>query len=327
MRKSSLILTAVMLSLNAIASEPLYTLNPGSQGVKSTTASRQSTLYRLDIGGHIGFSNYLGEMGGKGQDRRDFIWDMKLNQTRWAMGGFARYKLNNFVSVRADLSYLRIQGDDALSTNRGRRGRNLHFRNDILELSGRGELYVYNDNDVSNRGRYRVDFKSFVFAGIGGFIHGPKAKYDGSWTKLRPLETEGVSYSKLGVCLPFGIGFHFTRGRNHRFGWEMGWRMTFTDYLDDVSSTFADPNSLSSQSSIDLANRHDEISLDDLSSVPSSVYYQPGQKRGDPTHNDTYFYTSFTYSYVIMGKNYLYTQMISFLGGKYGKGRIFRVKF
>lgn len=327
MRKLLLILSAVSLCAFASATEPGYELNSGYPGVKKAKAGRMSSYYKIDVGGHLGVSNYLGEMGGKEKDRRDFIWDMKLNQTRWAMGGFVRYKINDFVSVRADLAYLRIQGDDALSTNRGRRGRNLHFRNDIVEFSGRTEVYIYNDNDVGNRGRYRLDFKSYAFAGVGGFIHGPKAKYNGSWTKLRPLETEGVTYKKLGVCFPFGVGFYFTQKRHHRFGWEMGWRITLTDYLDDVSTVYADPALLGSPEAVALANRHDEIAIDDLADVPSSLYYEPGQKRGDATHNDTYFFTAFTYSYVFRGKNPFYTQHYSWLGGRRGRGQGIRIKF
>ena len=43
--------------------------------------------YAWDFGMHLGGANYLGEMGGKDQPRRDFVWDMKLGQTRWAVGG------------------------------------------------------------------------------------------------------------------------------------------------------------------------------------------------------------------------------------------------
>lgn len=327
MKKCLLILSGFIFVSMAMAGEPSMEFNPNYPGVKRTTASRLSSYYKFDVGGHLGVSNYLGEMGGKEQTRRDFIWDMKLNQTRWSIGGFARYKLNDFISVRADLAYCRIQGDDALSTNRGRRGRNLHFRNDILEFSGRAEIYIYNDNDVGNRGRHRLDFKSFAFAGVGGFLHGPKAKYNGSWVKLRPLATEGVSYGKVSVCFPFGLGFFFTQRRHHRFGWEMGWKLTLTDYLDDVSTVYADPSVLGSAEAIDLANRHDEIAADQLSTVPSAVYYKPGQKRGDPTHNDTYFYTAFTYSYVFRGKNPFYTQHYSWLGGRKGRGTGIRIKF
>lgn len=285
----------------------------------SSDAQRKKMRYALDYGFGLGPSNYLGEMGGKDKTRRDFIWDMKLNQTRWALNGFARYKFNNYLAAHAGLTYLRISGDDALSSNRGRKGRNLSYRNDMLEMSLRGDVYIYGTNDVGKRGTYRLDFKSYMFVGIAGLLHGPKTVYDGSIVKLRPLMTEGVNYSKVTMALPVGLGFYFTKKRKYRFGFEMGWRLTFTDYLDDVSGTYIDHSS-------PLANRHDELDPTDTS-VPSSIYYEPGQKRGDPTHNDTYFYSLITYSYVLKGRNTFYTQNYNWLFGKKGKHRLVRVKF
>ena len=135
-------------------------------------AQRRRVRYAFDYGFGLGASNYLGEMGGKEKSRRDFIWDMKLNQTRWALNGFARYKFNNYIAAHVGLTYLRISGDDALSTNRGRRGRNLNFLNDMLELCARADIYIYGSNDVGRRGTYRLDFKSYVFAGFGGELVG-----------------------------------------------------------------------------------------------------------------------------------------------------------
>ena len=289
-------------------------------------AQRKKMRYALDYGFGLGPSNYLGEMGGKEKIRRDFIWDMKLKNTRWSMNGFARYKLNNYFAVQSSLAYLRIQGDDKLSTNRGRRGRNLNFRNDMLELALRGDVYIYGTNDVGRRGTYRLDFKSYFFAGIAGVLHGPKTAYDGSMVKLRPLQTEGVKYTKVTAALPLGLGFYFTKKRKYRFGFEIGWRLTFTDYLDDVSGLYADHSSSGNATLVALSNRHDELDPSDTS-VPSSLYYQPGEKRGDPTHNDTYFYSVFTYSYVLRGRNTFYTQNYNWLFGKKGKHRLVRVKF
>ena len=86
--------------------------------------SRAEAQYAWDVGIHVGGANYLGEMGGKDQPRRDFVWDMKLSQTRWAIGGFARRKINRLISVNTGLMYMRIQGADALTEDyRPRRGR------------------------------------------------------------------------------------------------------------------------------------------------------------------------------------------------------------
>ena len=81
------------------------------------------------MGFKIGASNYLGDMGGKELPRRDFVLDMKMKFTRWDMGLFWRYRINYWIAVRGDLNYTRIQGADIESTNPGRRGRNLSFKN------------------------------------------------------------------------------------------------------------------------------------------------------------------------------------------------------
>lgn len=291
----------------------------------SGEAQRKRIRYAFDYGFGIGPSNYLGEMGGKEKTRRDFIWDMKLKNTRWSLNGFARYKFNNYFAVQSSLAYLRIQGDDKLSSNRGRKGRNLNFRNDMLEFAVRGDVYIYGSNDVGKRGTYRLDFKSYAFAGLGAVLHSPKTLYNGDWVKLRPLMTENVKYSKVTMAIPMGLGFYFTKKRKYRFGFEMGWRLTFTDYLDDVSGVYVDKSG-SSQMAIDLANRRGEIPFSDTS-VPSADNYVPGSKRGDASHNDTYFYSVFTYSYVLRGRNTFYTQNYNWLFGKKGKHRLVRVKF
>src|SRR5882672_10123321 len=94
------------------------------------SASAAFSQYKWDFGGMVGAANYLGEIGGKEKTRRNFILDLKLSQTRSALGGFARYKLNPDIYIKGSLSWLRISGADALSTNPGRVGRNLSFRND-----------------------------------------------------------------------------------------------------------------------------------------------------------------------------------------------------
>ena len=61
--------------------------------------------YAWDFGIHLGGANYLGEMGGKDQPRRDFVWDMKMQQTRLSVGGFARRRINRLLSVNAGLMW------------------------------------------------------------------------------------------------------------------------------------------------------------------------------------------------------------------------------
>ena len=72
-------------------------------GFCSLLGMEGSAQYAWDFGVHIGGSNYLGEMGGTDQPRRDFVWDMKLSQTRFTFGTFARRKVNRLISINSGL--------------------------------------------------------------------------------------------------------------------------------------------------------------------------------------------------------------------------------
>lgn len=286
-------------------------------GMLSATAQ-----YNFDFGVRLGGANYLGEMGGKEKTRRDFIMDMKLNQTRWVFGGFARYKFSNVLAGSFSVNYARIQGDDALSTNLGRRVRNLRFQNNVLDITARGEYYFFSVNDVGNHGRYWMDMKVYAHLGVSGFHHDPKGSLDGfSWVKLQPLQTEGVKYSKWGVGIPAGMGVYFTYKKKHRFGWDFSWTTTFTDYLDDVSTQYVDLGT-GNQASI-LANQSSAVTSDEA----ILANFAPGSKRGDPTHNDSYLFTTLSYSYLIRGQTNFYRQSYGWLSGKKKSVRKVRAKF
>lgn len=305
------------------------------------SAAPLSAQYQWDFGVGVGFSNYLGEIGGEEEERRDFIFDMKLNRTQFVFGGFARYKFSPGLSFNVGANYGRIRANDSNSKNPARVARNLSFRNDIFEFSGRAEITLFYDNDVSGKGYYNPDFKIYGFVGAGVMHHNPKvvyigdlAEFNGELVELQPLQTEGEDYNRWQFTLPAGLGLYFTHNKVHRFGWEIGYRTTFTDYIDDVSTeyvAFEDPNSLAAQ----LANRTTpealaaaaenaaEFGLD----VPNAESYDPGEKRGDPTNNDGYLFTQFTYSYVLKGKSSFYKKRYNWTKRKSRKRRKSRAKF
>jgi hypothetical protein len=263
-----------------------------------------SAQYKWDFGGGVGPSNYLGEMGGKDKTRRNFLYDMKTAETRWDMGGFARYKFNRRFALKAELAYLRIQGSDALSSNTGRHARNLSFKNDIFELSLKPEITYYENNDLGSSYKFRLGFKAYAFAGIGVFHHNPKALYKDEWVKLAPLHTEGKTYSLWQMAIPVGTGFYFTMKKKHRIGFEVNYRICFTDYLDDVSTTYPDLSKSGNAQAIALSNRTGELG----NAVTPDVkgFFTPGHKRGDPSHKDTYMTMFVNYSYVMRGKSNFY---------------------
>ncbi len=289
-----------------------------------TTVSKAQWLW--DYGFSLGVSNYLGDIGGKEKTRRDFVADMKMAKTRWNVGGFARYKVHQKVSVKLALDYLRIEGDDKLSSNLGRNGRNLNFRNDMFDLEVTGQVFFYEDNDLGNTYRYRNGFRAYFFAGVGGFYSNPKT-LDGG-VKLRPLQTEGVRYSPIGVCIPAGVGFYFTIHKKHRIGYELNYRTTFTDYLDDISGDYADPSNMSAEGAA-LSNRTGELTDLDPSFAKNFGYDTEtgvGNKRGDKTHKDGYMTMSLSYSYVLRGKSSFYRGRYGHFFNKRRRGKVRKIR-
>jgi hypothetical protein len=293
------------------------------------TISSAFSQWLWDYGFAAGVSNYLGDIGGKEKARRDFIADIKMAKTRWNVGAFVRYKFRPSVSFKLAFDYLRIEGDDKLSTNPGRVYRNLNFRNDMFDLALTTEVFFYTNNDLGNTYRYKNGFRAYVFAGIGGYYSNPKAKYNGEYVKLRPLQTEGVAYKPIGVNIPVGVGFYFTVNKKHRLGYELNWRTTFTDYLDDISGNYPE-TAPSDPMTRDLSLRTPELGAQGIAENNGAYYSHGwGQKRGDKTHKDSYITMSVSYSYVIRGKSSFYKGRYGnfFRRGNKGKSRKIRAKF
>lgn len=261
--------------------------------------SSMKAQYMTDFGINIGASNYLGKIGGKASTRRDFIFDMKLAQTKPTLGFFYRHRFNESYGITGTLTFAQIAGDDAITTNPARKERNLSFFNTITELSTRGEYYFYTIHDVGNHGRYLINFRPYVFAGMGIFHHFPKAEYNGSVYNLRPLQTEGKEYSLLSVSIPAGLGFYFTYKNRYKLSFEMCYRKTFTDYLDDISTTYISEEELGSDLAVELANRNDEIETEDAEINPNN--YTEGSIRGNESDKDAFLTTHFGISYVLRG--------------------------
>lgn len=285
--------------------------------------------YRLEYGFSAGAANILGDIGGKEKDRRDFIADIKMAKTRQAFSGFLRYKLHPNFFTKAELMYFRLAGDDKLSTNPNRNARNLSFVNDMFDLNLQGQFVFYENTDLGSDYRFRLAFRSYVGIGVGGFYSNPKTKYDGKMVKLRPLETEGVAYKAIGLSIPATIGFHFTYRKKHRFGWELNWRTTFTDYLDDISQGWGDPSKMDPLA-VALSNRTVELNPADFKDGFLNNYgfriENKLNKRGDPTHNDSYLTMNFSYSYIIRGKSSFYRSRYGNFFKKKGRSKMRKIR-
>ncbi len=239
----------------------------------------------LEVGGTGGFSTYLGDLSPS--IKRTSTGGLNL-----AVGGFLRYNYNKSFAVKLGLTYGQVSANDNESKDLGRQSRNLHFKSSIFETSLTGEF-----NILGFEPRFlSKTFSPYIFGGIGFFAFNPKAQYQGQWVELQPLRTEGQGladfperkpYKKIALSIPFGGGFKYAINDKLAVGMEMGLRMTNTDYLDDVSTTYVADDILNEnfgEISAALAN-------------PSGVPRTTGSKRGTATNNDWYFISSITVSY------------------------------
>jgi uncharacterized protein YfiM (DUF2279 family) len=309
--------------------------------------------FRYDYGIRMGAANYLGDIGGKNLPRRDFVMDMHMASTRWAVGGFIRKRKNKRIAYSATLDYLRIQDSDALSTYFPRRARNLTFKNDMLELSGRFEYTIYYDSDLSNQGYFNPDMKIYIFSGLSGLYTNPKgyineyaanyigsatgtaaANYYDTWIATRKYKTEGQdkAYSPFAVSIPMGIGMYFTYQKKWRVGWEYNWRLTFTDYLDDISKEYPSTQKVrESAGPADAATvtgyvfySYDEdfinSSVTNPENIPAANFGTQNSPRGNPLNNDNYMTFQIYVSKVIRSKSNFYKSKYNWMRGRSGGG-------
>jgi len=299
------------------------------------------------FGGGINALNYFGDLAPSSK------WastDIKF--TRPGISLFLDYKYAPRVTFRMALEMGTITGDDFVSADpadelaKYRYIRNIQFRNRVYELSLQAKIDL-----LTNRGTYisRPVFNPYIFGGIGVFYHNPKALAPdtdqlgnsipeaGSWVALQPLGTEGQysdaydvkPYSRVQISVPVGLGFSYKLGNNLDFSFEIGYRILFTDYIDDVSQDFVDLGIFDNPLARALSDRSQEIiaiksgEQRDFENVilPNTSEYtytspydgntytvfagygdgRNGSIRGNSGDNDLYFVTSLKITYIFGG--------------------------
>lgn len=233
----------------------------------------------LLVGFGSGTANYYGEMVNPGE-----FGALKFN-----IAANAEYYLRERISVRTTLTFFQISGNDA-KANDDRQERNLSFKSSNIELSALG---VLNLSPVGLRFYQRSQINLHAFAGIGLLYFNPKAEYKGKTYALEPLQTEGRGYSRVTPVIPIGLGARIKLDPFFNILIEGGYRITFTDHLDDVSvRRYPEASTLKSDLSRALSDRRVEIGTQPP--IPS----QQGV-RGNPNKNDGYFLANITLQYYL----------------------------
>jgi hypothetical protein len=194
--------------------------------ISTCTFSQKSGQTDWEIGGSVGWSWYNGDLNSTkifGQDYMHKMYGLNL-----------RRNLNQRWALRFEGNYGELSADDALSENTFQLQRNLNFKSKLYEGAGMIEFNFLEFDALIPK--YR--FSPYTFIGLGVFRFDPETTIEGNVYKLHSLQTEGKSYSRTNVSIPFGLGFKLALSDRILVSTDWGMRKTFSDYIDDVSDMY-----------------------------------------------------------------------------------------
>ena len=208
-----------------------------------------------------------------------------FGEVRAAGGAGLNVRLDNRWSIRVEGAYGNIVATHDWIEQRG-----LYFRSRLIE----GALLAEFNFRPFGGGETDYRWTPYLFGGVAVFHFNPQSQYidrqgDTSWVDLQPLGTEGQGtfdypqrkpYQLTQVSLPFGLGVKLRLGKHVTMAAEYGFRRTWTDYLDDVSTTYVGAELLREQGADGVV----AAAVADRSETPNAV----GIKRGDDSLPDWY---------------------------------------
>lgn len=250
-----------------------------------------------EVGVFGGISTYNGDLTPN---------SFSFRQSHPAFGILIRKSIYKGFGLRLGASFGKISGADSLASDSSVRNRNLSFQSNVTDVH---LLVEYNFFDYETTG-----FTPYVFVGISVYHFDPYTKDTaGLKVYLPPLSTEGEglstypdrkNYNLTQVSIPFGVGVKYALSPVVNLGFEFRINKTFTDYLDDVSSTYVDQGNLLAErgpTAVQYAYRSDE-----LPGHKSDAYPADGFPRGSAAHKDWYYFTGVTLTFNLNGGNGLF---------------------
>jgi hypothetical protein len=202
------------------------------------SAQREAVVQEGEFGIGLGAGHHFGDLNTRAH----------LNRPKIAATAFFRKNFGNYIALRVGASFAQLGYSDIYNThNDYMKARNLSFNSNVWELALQGDFNFFRFMP----GEPGYNFTPYITFGIGVFNYDPFAMLGGQKYFLRPLNTEGQGnalypdrkpYGSMAFSVPFGAGFKYCINENINVGFEIVHRVTGTDYLDDVSTTYVDPS-------------------------------------------------------------------------------------
>ena len=187
-----------------------------------------------EIGISAGIAHYFGDLNP----------DIVVDHPKFSGALHYTKQLNNYIGLKISATYAFLGYADKYSSNIVQQTRNLSFNTDVWEFSVNGTFNFFKFNP----GFEGYNYTPYVGLGLGVFNFDPYAYLNGQKYMLRVLGTEGqgstayperTPYKNYAFCMPLTLGFKYAISANTNIFTELRYRFTTTDYLDDVSTTYA----------------------------------------------------------------------------------------
>ena len=239
-----------------------------------------------EIGLMVGVSNYYGDLQPK----------MFPSYGYQPVAGIVyKYFMNPHIGIRLGASYTNLSAADSMSNIKVNQERNLSFATHLFEFHGALEFNLLPIEILKRKAT------PYFFGGVSVFYFNPYALDDnGDKVYLRPLSTEGEGlpmypdrkqYSLVNLAFPFGAGMKFFIGQRIMLTGEVGFRYTNTDYLDDVSKSYVNLDTLQAYKG-KLARQMSYRGNTVVGWDHNNPDY--GFQRGDSKSNDWFYYVNIT---------------------------------
>ena len=229
-----------------------------------------------EFGVTAGAAHYFGDLNNRAN----------VNRPKIALGAFFRRQFGNYVSARIMGHYAKLGYSDMYSKNEYQKSRNLSFNTDIFELALVGDFNFFKFIPTDPR----HSFTPYASLGVGFVTYDPYAYYNNEKVYLRPLNTEGQTfyqgrkaYGTTAIVVPVGFGVKYAISDKVNLSFEINYRFTTTDYLDDVSTTYIGIDKFPSTSGKSLAGI-----MQDRSFEVGPVIGVEGRQRGFSKQKDQY---------------------------------------
>ncbi len=164
---------------------------------------------KWEVGAGIGGTLYRGELAP----------GFKPLQVRPGGQAFVRYNFSPVFDLRVNVLFTGIHGSDQGSNNAMAKLRNTSFNNSISEISFLAEYNFFDFRAPHKTFKATNKWSPYLLMGLGVF-------------RFTAYEKD-QNYS-MNLCIPLGVGVKWAYSKQVNFGVEAGYRITFTDQLDNV---------------------------------------------------------------------------------------------